>query len=60
MLAYVWIVTGIFWVGMPYLMRDQIAWLLKSNSRWMAACIGGVAYGAAVIISALLFFQQQS
>lgn len=58
-LAYAWIVTGMFWVGMPYLMRDQIAWLLKSNSRWMALCLAGAAYGAAVLICALLFFQQQ-
>ncbi len=59
-LAYAWILIGMFWVGMPYLMRDQIAWLLKSDGRWKAACIGGIAYGAAVLISALLFFQQQS
>ena len=59
-LAYGWIVAGIFWVGMPYLLRDQIAWLLKSPNRWMAACACGIAYGAAVIISALVFYQQQS
>ena len=59
-LAYAWIIIGMFWVGMPYLMRDQIAWLLKSDSRWKAACIGGLAYGAAVIVCTLLFFQPQS
>src|SRR5687767_7145017 len=26
-LAYVWILAGMFWIGMPYLLRDQIAWL---------------------------------
>lgn len=58
-LAYMWIVAGMFWVGMPYLMRDQISWLLKSKSRWMVACLGGIIYGAAILICALLFYQQQ-
>ena len=57
-LAYVWIVFGMFWVGMPYLLRDQIAWLLKSNNRWLAACAGGLAYGAAVIFCALFYYHQ--
>ena len=59
-LAYGWIITGMFWIGMPYLMRNHVEWLLKSHGRWMTACLGGVIYGAAVILSALLFFQQQS
>lgn len=57
-LAYAWVVIGMFWVGMPFLMRNQIAWLLKSKARWMVACVGGVAYGAAVVICALLFYHQ--
>ncbi|HWB60782.1 MAG TPA: hypothetical protein VG733_14900 [Chthoniobacteraceae bacterium] len=58
-LAYGWIIFGMFWVGMPYLMRDQIAWLAKSNARWMAACFGGILYGAVVIFCALAYFQSQ-
>ncbi len=57
-LAYAWIIFGMFWVGMPYLMRDLIGWVLKSPSRWMAACLGGVAYGAAVLFCAMFFFQR--
>jgi len=57
-LAYVWVVLGMFWVGMPYLMRDQIAWVLKSKERWTALCAGGVAYGAVVLICTLLFYNQ--
>jgi len=57
-LAYAWVVLGLFWVGMPYLLRDQIGWLIQSNARWKAACAGGVAYGAALIISALAFYNQ--
>ena len=58
MLAYVWILFGMFWVGMPYLMRDQISWLLKSNNRWLAACVGGLAYGTAVTFCALFVYHQ--
>ena len=48
--AYVWVVLGMFWVGMPYLMRDQISWLLRSEARWKAVCVAGLAYGVAVLI----------
>src|SRR5438105_2074586 len=37
-LAYAWVVLGMFWVGMPYLLRDQIGWLQKSDTRWKASC----------------------
>lgn len=56
-LAYVWIALGIFWVALPYLMRDQVAWLLKSNTRWVAACVAGIVYGVAILVSAALFYQ---
>jgi hypothetical protein len=53
-LAYAWAVLGMFWVGMPYLMRDQIAWLQKSDSRWRLACEAGLVYGIAVLAAALV------
>ncbi|MEI8234869.1 MAG: hypothetical protein WCH57_09320 [Verrucomicrobiota bacterium] len=52
-LAYVWATLGIFWVGKPYLLRDQIAWLCGSEGRWRMAAIGGVAYGAVLLAAAL-------
>jgi len=55
-LAYVWIVKGMFWVGMPYLMRDQIAWATASPERWKALTLAGVGYGAAVLVCALAFY----
>lgn len=55
-LAYAWVVLGMFWVGMPYLMRDQIAWLLKSETRWKACGFLGLIYGAAVLFCALAFY----
>jgi hypothetical protein len=48
-LAYVWTVIGMFWVGMPYLLRDQIAWCIKSPARWQLVCLGGIGYGAAIL-----------
>jgi hypothetical protein len=51
-LAYAWAVAGLFWVGMPYLLRDQIAWWSKTDLRWRSACFAGIAYGAAILIFA--------
>ena len=52
-LAYVWATLGIFWVGKPYLLRDQIAWVTQTDLRWRVAAFGGVAYGVAVLVAAL-------
>ena len=51
--AYAWVVLGMFWVGMPYLMRDWISWLLRSEARWKILCVAGLAYGVAVLICSL-------
>ena len=55
-LAYGWIVTGMFWVGKPHLMRDQIDWLGRSALRWQAAILAGLAYGAVLFLCALVFY----
>jgi hypothetical protein len=44
-LAYVWIVAALFWIGMPYLLRDQIGWVIKSEGRWKSAAFLGIGYG---------------
>lgn len=59
-LAYVWIVAGLFWVGMPYLMRNQVAWLVESETRWRAGGVLGLAYGAAVLLCAIAFYHPAS
>lgn len=51
-LAYAWIILGLFWVGMPWVLRDQIAWLTAQRKRLSLAAWAGVAYGAAVLICA--------
>jgi hypothetical protein len=53
-LAYVWVLLGMFWIGMPYLMRDQIAWLTKEEGRWRAAAFAGLGYGALLLILPLI------
>ncbi len=55
-LAYVWATKGLFWVGMPYLMRDQINWAVKETKRWRIMMSAGVAYGVAVLVCALFFW----
>ena len=44
-LAYAWIVAGLFFIGMPYLLRDAVAWLTATPLRWRAAALAGAAYG---------------
>src|SRR5688572_12767731 len=44
-LAYIWLTVALFWIGMPYTLRDQIAWVTKSKGRWQAAAFAGIGYG---------------
>jgi hypothetical protein len=45
-----------YFVGMPYLMRDGINWLLARESRWPLAIWSGVAYGAMLLLLALFTY----
>lgn len=51
-LAYAWVFAGLFLVGMPYILRDLIAWLLNRPARYRQAAILGVVYGLALVICA--------
>jgi hypothetical protein len=53
-LSYAWIVLGMFWVGMPYTLRDQIGWVSASEKRWRAAAFAGIAYGVLLLAGGLL------
>lgn len=55
-IAYVWILVGMFWVGMPFLMRDWIKWLGEKDNRYPYGCIGGAIYGLITLICALSFW----
>jgi hypothetical protein len=47
--AYILIVVGLFWVTMPYLLRDHINWSTRSNGRWRALNLVALLYGLAVL-----------
>ena len=47
--AYIMIVKGIFWVTMPYLLRDHIQWSTRSTGRWLALNALTLLYGAAIL-----------
>ena len=57
LLAYVGAVAGMFLVGMPYLLRDAIDWVADNAKRWRSAALAGAAYGALLLVCALLFFK---
>ncbi|MCB1205817.1 MAG: hypothetical protein KDN18_16260 [Verrucomicrobiae bacterium] len=54
--AYAIAIKGMFWVGMPYLLRDQIKWVLSSENRFRAGALAGAAYGLVIAVSALLWW----
>jgi hypothetical protein len=51
-LAYLLIIAGLFWVTMPYLLRDQINWSTENKTRWHS--INGIValYGVAILACA--------
>ncbi len=54
--AYVMVFKGLFWVGMPYTMRDTITWVTKTDTRYRLATLGGLAYGIATLACAILWW----
>ncbi|PZR76084.1 MAG: hypothetical protein DLM73_03415 [Chthoniobacterales bacterium] len=50
--AYLLIVAGLFWVTMPYLLRDQINWSARTNGRWRLTHGLAFLYGAAILACA--------
>ncbi len=55
--AYLAIVKGVLYVGMPYLMRDGIEWLIRSDFRWRTSQWSSFAYGMVVILASLTLFR---
>jgi hypothetical protein len=51
--AYLLIVAGLFWVTMPYLLRDQINWSARTNGRWRFTHGLAFLYGAALLACAV-------
>lgn len=55
-LAYLMIVAGLFWVTMPYLLRDQISWSTRNPGRWRFISGLGFAFGAAILVCAFVAY----
>jgi hypothetical protein len=51
--AYLLVVAGLFWVTMPYLLRDQINWSARSVFRWRFMHGVALLYGAAILSFAI-------
>src|SRR6202022_3464597 len=54
--GYLLIVAGLFWVMMPYLLRDQINWSARSNERWRLLHGMALAYGLAILACAIALY----
>jgi hypothetical protein len=54
--AYLLVIAGLFWVASPYLLRDQIGWTSRSDTRWRGVSGLLLAYGAAIIVCAVAFY----
>ncbi|MGV3661717.1 MAG: hypothetical protein ACO1TE_16140 [Prosthecobacter sp.] len=55
-LAYGWIIVGMYFIGMPFLMRDWAGWFAAKPGRWKLAMYGGIGYGALLLLAAVLFY----
>ena len=50
--SYLLVIAGLFWVTMPYLLRDQIDWSAHTNTRWRTIHGVAVLYGAITLVFA--------
>jgi len=55
-LAYVWVIAGLFYVGMPYLLRDAIQWVTADRNRLKLGALAGTLYGLALVVCALAWW----
>jgi hypothetical protein len=55
-LAYLMIVAGLFWVTMPYLLRDQIDWSAKNAGRWRLVTGFAFLFGIAILGCAVMAY----
>ena len=48
-LAYLLILAGLFWVAIPYVLRDQINWTARSTFRWRCLHVIALIYGCVIL-----------
>jgi hypothetical protein len=54
--AYLLVIAGLFWVTMPYLLRDQINWTTRNNTRWRLVHGAVLVYGVVTLVLAFTRF----
>ena len=54
--AYAMLTAGLFFIGMPYLMRDGIQLATATKGRFQALVAGGLVYGIATLACTILWF----
>jgi len=47
--AYLLIIAGLFWVAVPYVLRDQINWSARSVFRWRCLHAIALIYGGVIL-----------
>ena len=47
--AYLLIIAGLFWVAIPYILRDQINWSARSVFRWRCLHAMALVYGCLIL-----------
>jgi multisubunit Na+/H+ antiporter MnhG subunit len=47
--AYLLIIAGLFWVAIPYVLRDQINWSARSVFRWRCLHVLVLVYGCVIL-----------
>ena len=47
--AYLLIIAGLFWVAIPYVLRDQINWIAQSVFRWRCLHAIALIYGGVIL-----------
>jgi len=52
-IAYIMIIKGLFFVGMPYLFRDGMNWITATSGRWRISAMLGLILGLVVWVCAL-------
>ncbi len=51
--CYVIIIKGLYMVGMPYLFRDAMDWVLRGDGRWKMVSFAGVGVGVLFVVLSL-------
>ena len=49
-LCYIYLTLGLFWIGMPYTMRDQISWATRAAGRFKGLALAGALCGILLVV----------